>query len=261
MKVFVQGSYRNRVNVRQDSDVDVGVLCHDVFRPEVPLGRTWADFGIARAAYRFSEFKADVENALVAHFGRAAVTRGNKAFDVKATSRQVEADVVPLLEFRSYFDQGGYLAGVALDPDDGSPRIVNFPERLLDHWPAVPLHYENGVSKNADTGRRFKGVVRILKSICNEMVEAGQPAAEPIPGYLLECLAWNAPNVCYRGINWGSSVRAVLLHLWSATGDDAACRSMREVDNIKSLFDPSQPWTRTQAHAFIGAAWHYLGLR
>jgi predicted nucleotidyltransferase len=25
-KVFVQGSYRNRVNVRQDSDVDIGVL-------------------------------------------------------------------------------------------------------------------------------------------------------------------------------------------------------------------------------------------
>lgn len=31
LKVFSQGSYRNRVNVRQDSDVDVGVLCDDSF--------------------------------------------------------------------------------------------------------------------------------------------------------------------------------------------------------------------------------------
>ena len=34
IKVFAQGSYRNRVNVRQDSDVDIGVLCYDTFFPE-----------------------------------------------------------------------------------------------------------------------------------------------------------------------------------------------------------------------------------
>lgn len=34
--VFTQGSYRNRVNVRQDSDVDVGVLCFDTYFPEYP---------------------------------------------------------------------------------------------------------------------------------------------------------------------------------------------------------------------------------
>ena len=33
IKVFVQGSYRNRVNVRKESDVDVGILCFDTFNP------------------------------------------------------------------------------------------------------------------------------------------------------------------------------------------------------------------------------------
>src|SRR5262245_21774097 len=45
IKVFPHGSYRNRVNVRQDSDVDVGVMCHGVFLTTYPAGKTDADFG------------------------------------------------------------------------------------------------------------------------------------------------------------------------------------------------------------------------
>jgi len=30
--IFVQGSYRNRVNVKQDSDVDIGIVCRDTIK-------------------------------------------------------------------------------------------------------------------------------------------------------------------------------------------------------------------------------------
>ncbi len=30
-RVFAQGSYRNRVNVRSDSDVDIAILCTNTF--------------------------------------------------------------------------------------------------------------------------------------------------------------------------------------------------------------------------------------
>lgn len=36
IKVFTQGSYRNRVNVSRDSDVDIGILCFDTYFPEYP---------------------------------------------------------------------------------------------------------------------------------------------------------------------------------------------------------------------------------
>ena len=39
-RVFVQGSYRNRVNVRKESDVDVGVLCDETFFPQYPAGKS-----------------------------------------------------------------------------------------------------------------------------------------------------------------------------------------------------------------------------
>lgn len=261
VKVFVQGSYRNRVNVRQDSDVDVGVLCHDLFLSQLPPGRVREDFGFVDAAYSYGQFKSEIEVALVNHFGRAAVTRGNKAFDIKATGHHVEADVAPFFEFREYFDGGGYRAGVALVPDDSFRRIENYPERLVDYWPDLPLHYENGVAKNDATGRRFKGVVRILKNIRNEMDERGDSTAKAVPCYLLECMAWNAPDALYAGSTWDRCVQAVLGYLWVSTRDPARSTSWLEVDGIKFLFHGSQAWTREQAHAFVNAAWDYVGVR
>ena len=84
VKVFPQGSYRNRVNVRQDSDVDVGVLCYDSYFYRYPPGVTDAHVGNTDppASYTYRQFKDDLEEALVAHFGRSAVKRGNKALDV-----------------------------------------------------------------------------------------------------------------------------------------------------------------------------------
>ncbi len=258
--VFPQGSYRNRVNVRRDSDVDVGVMCHDVFLTHYPPGKSNADFGYSDAGYSFGQFKNELEDALVSHFGRAAVHRGNKAFDIKENSYHVEADVAPLFEFRHHLEGGAYIGGVALVPDKGF-RIENFPERLLDHWPQLPLHYENGVSKNSNTSRSYKGVVRILKKLRNEMEEAGIAAAEPIPGFLIECLVWNAPDNCFSHQTWDADIQSVLTHLWSATKEDTTCNEWCEVNGIKFLFQQSQKWTRAQAHAFVDAAWTFVGVR
>jgi len=261
IKVFTQGSYRNRVNVRQDSDVDIGVMLYQYFLSQYPEGKTRADFGNYDADYGYAQFKNELEEALVAHFSRASVKRGNKAFDIKENSYHVEADVVPLFEFRQYWDNGSYRAGVALIPDNSSRRIENYPERLIDYWPKTPLHYENGVSKNTDTSRRFKGMVRILKRLRNEMDAAGNALAQPVPGYLLECMAWNAPNYCFNSATWVDRVQSVLRYLWQNTKEAVLCKEWCEVDAIKYLFHVSQPWTRQQGHAFINAAWDYVGVK
>jgi hypothetical protein len=82
VRTFTQGSYQNNTNVRQDSDVDVAVVCYDVFFPDYPDGTTKETFGNIDGNYAYATFKNEVEQALVARFGRAAVKRGNKAFDV-----------------------------------------------------------------------------------------------------------------------------------------------------------------------------------
>ena len=257
IKTFAQGSYRNRVNVRQDSDVDVGVLCFDVFLAKYPPGTTRETFGHVGREYSFGQFKNELEDALVAYFGSAAVRRGNKAFDVGDNTYTVEADVAPFFEYRQYRLDGGFRAGVALIPDRGG-RIENYPERLVEYWPTIPLHYENGVRKNDRTSKRYKGVARIIKKLRNLMDERAVAEAAPIPGFLIECLVWNAPDSYFARGTWDARVQAVLAYLTANTRSSATCDKWCEVNNIKDLFHPSQKWTRAQAHAFTSKAWDYV---
>ena len=142
IKVFASGSYRNRTNIRRESDVDVGVLCYDSFFGVYPQGTTRETFGNVPATYFYKQFKAEVREALKDYFDAGAAIRGSKAFDIKATSHHVEADVAPFYEHRRYSPDGTFLSGVELRPDTG-PAIINWPEQ----------HYANGNAKNDRTKR------------------------------------------------------------------------------------------------------------
>jgi hypothetical protein len=88
IEVFAQGSYANRTNVRQDSDVDICVLYKDAFFPDYSLsqGLSGAALGFGDGQYPYADFKNDVHAALKSYFGADSVTRGNKAFDVHANT-------------------------------------------------------------------------------------------------------------------------------------------------------------------------------
>ena len=250
ISVFTQGSYRNRTNVRLESDVDVCVCLKDTYSTHYDSGLSDADVGNVPATYQHADFKNDVEKALKAHFGTEAVTRGKKAFDVHENSYRIDADVVPALEYRWYFKDEGRVVwhtGTAIFPDGGI-RIVNWPDQ----------HYTNGVRKNDQTNRHFKRVVRILKRLRNEMDEAGIQAAGPIASYLIECLVWNVPNVGL-GRDYYDEVRYAVAHLFNNTLEEEKVKEWGEVNELKYLFRPSQPWTREKAHAFLSAAWDYVG--
>ena len=61
IEVFLQGSYRNRVNVRQNSDVDVGILCHEAFYYDLPANYSAEYFNFYPATYHYHWFKDEVE--------------------------------------------------------------------------------------------------------------------------------------------------------------------------------------------------------
>lgn len=257
-KVFVQGSYRNRVNVRQDSDVDIGVLyTGGVFFTEYPEGKGDADFGISTGSYSYTEYKNDLEKALVSYFGRAHVTRGDKAFDIHENTYRVDADVVPLFEHRRYDANGRYQCGVELRPDSGG-RTINWPERLYDRpeWPRQ--HYENGNGKNDDTHRAYRGVVRIIKKLRNVMDEDGIAEAKPIKGFNVECMVWNAPNSCFTHASWLEDVNAVLRYLSIHLASMNLCGEWGEVSEFKYLLKGNET-KRAQFEAFVDRALRYIG--
>lgn len=258
-KVFIQGSYRNRVNVRQDSDVDIGVLyAGSSFIASYPDGKGHSDFGNVEATYSYSEFKNDIGKALISYFGAANVTRGDKAFDVHENTYRVDADVVPLFVHRRYTAAGAYICGTELQPDSGG-RIVNWPERLYDthEWPSQ--HYENGNSKNNDTGRAYRGVVRIIKKLRNVMDEEGIAEAKPLKGFNVECLVWNAPNSCFRHATWHEDVSAVLNHLSAHLSSMSLCSEWGEVSELKYLLKGNEA-RRAAFKAFVDRAREYIGI-
>lgn len=253
MITFAQGSYRNRTNISLDSDVDVCICYKDVFFADYPAGTTRETFGILPASYTYTEFKNDVENALVNCFGRNQVKRGNKAFDIKDNTYRVEADAVPTFQHRRYSLDGSYLEGVELRPDIGEPsRIINWPQQV----------YDNGVLKHTNTVRRYKKNIRILKNLRNQMQEDGVKEAKDIASFLIECLVWNVPNSNFGSPTLTEDVRHCLAFLISNTGNDSNdkdCYEWGEVSELKYLFRGQQPWTQHQAHRFALACWIYLG--
>jgi hypothetical protein len=249
ISVFAQGSYRNRTNVGAVSDVDVCVLCNDSIFFDLPAGQAPADFGITTpAAYPYDQFKNEVGAALTSYFGQRGVTRGKKAFNLHANTYRVDADVVPCFEHKWYHANGNSSAGTAFLTDQGK-RIVNWPEQS----------YNNGVTKNDATSRRFKALVRILKQLRNSMDEDGIAAAKPIPSFLIECLAWNVPDDHFGHNTYTRDVRAALAYLFNNTMKREDCGEWGEINELKYVFSSGQPWTWGQAHAFVSAAWGYVG--
>jgi len=254
IEVFAQGSYANRTNVRQDSDVDICVLFTGAFFPDYSLseGLNGPVLGHSDGTYFYSEFKNDVEAALVAHFGKPSVTRGNKAFDVHANTYRIDADVVPCFEHRRFMGtpQSNWYEsppGTQLCSDGGG-EVINWPRQ----------NYENGVKKNKATGLRFKAVTRILKRLRNEMVDKGYVSGKPIPSYLIECLVWNVPDASFGRDALKDGVRNAIAHLWNETRTDEGCKKWGEINELKWLFI-GQPWTRSQVNTFLQAAWNYIG--
>jgi hypothetical protein len=250
ISIFSQGSYRNRTNVHAESDVDICVCCADSVFFDLPAGTTAAQFNLTvPAPYTFVQFRADVGAALVAYFGTSSVSSGSKAFDIHENTYRIAADVVPVFEYRHYAQLGappvvgtGFLSG--------DRRIINYPEQ----------HYSNGVTKNDETGRRFKAFARILKRLRCEMMDAGRESARGIQSFAIESMVWNVPSPLFGQPELTADLRSAIAHLWTGTKTDNECSNWKEVNGIKPLFHTSQAWTRDQAHTFLLDAWSFAEL-
>ena len=260
IEVYAKGSYKNNTNVRRDSDVDIAVEYHGMITPiygprtdsqEVRRVRGTSPYsGPFRDSAGHADigmFKEAVGRALVAAFGEGAVTRHNKVFTVRESSRSLAADVVPCNTYRRYFSPQNFRQGIRLIPDrDPGFTVVNYPQP----------HYENGVAKNKATTMRFKPLVRILKNLENKMV--AERTSLEVASYLIECLVYNAPRASFEKATWAARTRSVLAHIWEDT-EDAECETRwYEVNGYKYLFHTHQRWTRGEARDFVHAAWQYV---
>lgn len=248
-RVYVKGSYRSGTNVRRGSDLDLAVelrgashsgesfILQKLFEAEhlsdseLLLSPAPPEYGEA-----IRSFKDDCQNALVAAFGVQNVERHNKCITVSEKSTTLPADVVPCLTHRRYDSRTAQHDGIEIRPDHGDP-IVNWPRQ----------DYDNGVSKNERTHRRYKRVVRGLKALENLMAEAGNPETA---SWLIECLVYNVPDAEFGSPSDYANALSVLRWLNQALSATVGQGTWHEVNELKYLFSASQAWTLPEALSF-----------
>lgn len=259
-KVYAKGSYANNTNVRLDYDVDIAVECTDFYyygqtgtAADAKQAAVKAKIRAYKGGYTPTQFKNDVEHALVDCYGRNAIKRGNMALRVREKKTTLPADVVPCFEYHDIYDVDfwgniKYLQGTRIYPETGSH---------IHNWPTQ--QYDNGVSKNDATGRRYKRMVRALKRVENELFKKGRIEKE-LPSFLMECLVYNVPNDRFNHNTYVSDMREVLAAIFNQTLKYDTCSEWREVNGLKDLFGANQAWTWQQAHDLADKAWDYMGL-
>lgn len=251
ISIIPQGSYKSRTNVRNDSDVDICVCLNSTFFTRYPAGKSKEYYGNSDGSISFADFKNLVQKALEDYFGKENITRGNKAFDIHSNTYRVDADAVPALAYRYYYDTGFNWhepEGICFLSDDGK-KIINWPHQT----------YENCKNKHNATGQRYRKVARILKRLRNKMQAENITEANDIPSFLIQSMVWSAPDSSFNRDTYTADVRAVLAHCFNETLPNGSHATLCEVNDIKYIFGPHQPCTREKAHDFFSAAWDYIG--
>lgn len=252
VSIFLQGSYKNRTNVRLDSDVDIVVRHNKVFFPDIgkltPADKLAHNVFYKDSDYTFSQFKSDVHELLNNEFGSQDVERKNKCIKVKKNSYRVDADVVPCFvhkRFRAFNDIEA--KGIELRSDDGL-KVYSFPEQ----------HYNNGVSKNKETDLMYKSAVRILKHVRNNLVDDGIIKLNDMSSFFLECLVWNVFSEHFNKETYYAAMRAVIAKIFNDMLEIEKSNAYAEVSDLKWLFKGSNR-TPEQAKIFMQHAWDYIG--
>ncbi len=247
IQLIPKGSYHNNTNVRLTSDVDIAVKLKDVFYAKYPEGKLNKDFGNSTAEYTFSQYRSEIETAMINHFGIENVELGNKAIQINFNSYRVDADVVPCFEHRRYSSDGSYLTGTEFQTRHSQNRIINFPEQ----------HYSNGVTKNTITSRRFKKIVRIFKRLRYNLLDEGYDL-ENVSSFLVESLIWNVPNNRFNNATLTEDVQECFEYLIEQTSSVEKTKEWGEVSELLYLFRTGRKYTLNDAHQFLVEGRKYL---
>jgi predicted nucleotidyltransferase len=252
--IYLQGSYRNRTNVRKESDVDivvehVGYFFHDISRLSTEdqqrynTARTPAD-------YQFSQFKVDIQNLMIREFGSANVQRKNKCIYILQDQYRVNADVVPCYTYKRFYTYKDVEAeGIALLSDQGI-LINSFPKQ----------HYNNGAQKNIRTNGNFKSIVRALKVVRNQLVDSSTITEETMRSFLLECLVWNVADSLFLRSTLHEVGREVITKIWSDMQNAPVYSNYAEVSNLQWLLRGTDSNQKVRnAIDFMTKAWKYIG--
>lgn len=244
VNIFLQGSYKNSTNVKQDSDVDIVICYKNAFFPEIsslsPQDKALHKTYYSNSAYTFAQFKNEVEKVLVVHYP-GAVRRKNKCIRINKNNYRVDADVIPCFVHKRFSEATTVSAeGIELVSDDGS-RIKSFPKQ----------HYENGVAKNTSTNQTYKATIRTIKNCRNHLIDSNHIDDKAMPSFFLECLVWNVPQPHFANYTHRQIVNEVIAKVYADMSTLEQSHDYAEVSDLMWLFKGQSARTPEQAKVFL----------
>jgi hypothetical protein len=245
--IYLQGSYANATNIRADSDVDIVCQLTSSWRRDIDYLSTDEQLryhgAFTSSDLSWTAFRLDVLAVLRENFGSAVISEGSKCIKVSGSSSRLRADVLVAQEYRLYLKfpsqaEQSYVEGVTFWTSDGQ-QVINYPK----------FHRTFGQTKHAETGERYKGLVRTFKNARRRAVEDGLLTHQIAPSYFVECLLYNLPN---EQIN-PTSVISYLDSLVWLSSHMQDYRNMKCQNRITSLFgpDPVTQWRVDDARYLV----------
>lgn len=192
VELYLQGSYRNHVNTKSDSDVDLVVELISICEFDTQLlspwdaQRFWSNLNYSD--YTYLQFRGDVLGSLTTAFGDAVVEH-KKAIEVKGNWLRMKVDVLPAQRYRRVHAYDG----INFASHDGISFWAD--GRQVVNWPKQ--HFDNGVAKNQNTNEHFKPAVRMMKNARRVTIDQGLLRDGTAPSYFLQGLVWNIPDECF----------------------------------------------------------------
>jgi len=206
IEVYLQGSYVNSKNIKNDSDVDIivqynGVFMYDDSALSDVKKRERNNF-YSKATLTFNDYKdliyTQLKVVLAGHSRVKQIQYKAKSIKISLQNPSIEVDVVPCFIYKKYksfslFSPDSpihYVEGIAFRNTNNNDLIVNFPKE----------HIKNGEEKNSkeNTNHQFKRTVRFIKKIKSLLVDKGYINEKRVGSYFIENLIYNIPNYCFE---------------------------------------------------------------
>lgn len=254
MKVYLQGSYKNGMNVKPATDADIALEYTRYYFSGIDslssLEKRKYEASRIHAEYPFEQYKRDIFLILEEEFGSPPVQWRDKCLFVRGHKYRVNVVVAPCYSYKRFSAHNIVEAeGIALVSDGGL---------LLESFPRQ--HYDGVVLKNLSTGERYSAVVRALKNTRDVMVDTGLIDKMLMPSFLLESLVWNVPNTEFVYPEFHYTVKQIVARICKDMDDSGKAKNYTEVCGLQWLLrGPAADLRLQNAINFMNHAYHYIG--
>jgi predicted nucleotidyltransferase len=249
ISIFLQGSYRNNTNVRQNSDVDIVMRFDDAFYSDLQRlnenDKAKYNASTTNYGYNFDQLKNDTEQALRMAFG-TDVHRKNKCIEVRGNTFRISADIIPCFVLKRYASLQSLETNGIKFYTEKNEAVISFPNQ----------HYDNGTTKTNNTYRLYKRMVRILKVINYRLIEQGIITDKLVSSFFIECLVYNVPNSYFINGNYTQTLRNVIVKIHDDMKNNT---SYTEVSGLLWLFNSRSSRTHKCGLDFMQHCWDFTG--